>query len=456
MDARLIRADVAVVGAGVAGLAAARKLVGAGARRRRPRGARPCRRAALEHGARRRGQRARRRVGRAVPVADARASRRSSGSSSSPALPRGRRRLRRRVRAARAATRATTHGLSSAEERALAEADAKLDALAKELDPEEPWEHPRARELDTITFDEWLRAEVGDEVARENLRSYLADGFLTKPAYCVLAAPGPVGRSPAREGRTSSSRPSSASRTASSAARSSIPLRMAEELGERVVLGAPVRAIRWRDGGVEIDAGARPRRARRRRSSRSRRTSRRAIRLRARAARVADEAPAGELAGQRDEGPRRVPGAVLARRRTLRRGLRAAPARARDLRQHAAVGLGRRPLHVPPRRAGRVRRQAASATGAASSSSRACRSSSARRRCRRRTTSRWTGRARSGRGVRTHRRSASAVSRASAPTCAGPSARSTGRAPISRASGTCTWRARVRSGEAAATAVLAL
>ena len=41
------------------------------------------------------------------------------------------------------------HGLSSAEERALEEGDAKLDALAKELDPEAPWEHPRARELDT-------------------------------------------------------------------------------------------------------------------------------------------------------------------------------------------------------------------------------------------------------------------------------------------------------------------
>ena len=43
--------------------------------------------------------------------------------------------------------------------RALKDADAKLDALAKELDPEAPWEHPDARALDTITFDEWLRRE---------------------------------------------------------------------------------------------------------------------------------------------------------------------------------------------------------------------------------------------------------------------------------------------------------
>ena len=73
--------------------------------------------------------------------------------------------------------------LSEADQRELYEGDAKLDELAKELDPDAPWAHPRARELDTITFDEWLRAEVATEAARENLRSYLADGFLTKPAH---------------------------------------------------------------------------------------------------------------------------------------------------------------------------------------------------------------------------------------------------------------------------------
>jgi len=75
------------------------------------------------------------------------------------------------------------HGMSWDDERAFEEAEGKLDALAKELDPEAPWEYPRARELDTITFDEWLRVEVANEAARENLRSYLADGFMTKPAH---------------------------------------------------------------------------------------------------------------------------------------------------------------------------------------------------------------------------------------------------------------------------------
>jgi putrescine oxidase len=146
------------------------------------------------------------------------------------------------------------HGLSSAEERALVEGDAKLDALAKELDPEEPWEHPRARELDTITFDEWLRTEVGDEVARENLRSYLADGFLTKPAYSfsllqglwAIAGAGGTHELFAAE-QCLAFRVVGGSQL--------VPMRMAEELGERVVLGAPVRSIDRSAERVEIDAG---------------------------------------------------------------------------------------------------------------------------------------------------------------------------------------------------------
>jgi putrescine oxidase len=147
------------------------------------------------------------------------------------------------------------HGLSSAAERALEEADAALDALAKELDPEEPWEHPRARELDTITFDEWLRTEVADEVARDNLRSYLADGFLTKPAYSfsllqglwAIAGAGGTYELFAAE-QCLAYRVVGGSQL--------VALRLAEELGERVVLEAPVRAIVWSDTGVEVDAGS--------------------------------------------------------------------------------------------------------------------------------------------------------------------------------------------------------
>ncbi len=146
-------------------------------------------------------------------------------------------------------------GLSSGSERALKGADAKLDALAKELDPEAPWAHPDARALDTITFDEWLRREVADETARDNLRSYLADGFLTKPAHSfsllqglwAIAGAGGTYELFAAE-QCLAYRVVGGSQL--------IPIRLAERLDERVVLGSPVQTVRWSDDGVEVDAGA--------------------------------------------------------------------------------------------------------------------------------------------------------------------------------------------------------
>jgi putrescine oxidase len=97
--------------------------------------------------------------------------------------------------------------LGAAADAAYAAADATLDALCKELDPEAPWAHPRAAELDAIPFETWLQTEVGDDLARDLLRSWMAGGFMTKPATTFSVA------------RTSCSSPISASPIASSGAR---------------------------------------------------------------------------------------------------------------------------------------------------------------------------------------------------------------------------------------------
>ncbi|MER7798569.1 NAD(P)/FAD-dependent oxidoreductase [Microbacterium sp. NPDC096154] len=59
----------------------------------------------------------------------------------------------------------------------------KLDALAAEVDPDRPWEHPRAAELDTISFQAWLEAETDDQEARDNIALFIGPAMLTKPAH---------------------------------------------------------------------------------------------------------------------------------------------------------------------------------------------------------------------------------------------------------------------------------
>ncbi|WP_106122072.1 flavin monoamine oxidase family protein [Nesterenkonia sandarakina] len=62
-----------------------------------------------------------------------------------------------------------------------------IDELAAAIGPAEPWAHPRARELDTVTFNEWLRSQTEDEAARENIAIFLAGGMLTKPDHAFSA-----------------------------------------------------------------------------------------------------------------------------------------------------------------------------------------------------------------------------------------------------------------------------
>jgi putrescine oxidase len=138
--------------------------------------------------------------------------------------------------------------------RAYEQGEAKLDALAKELDPEAPWEHPDAAALDATTFEAWLQREVGDDAARDLLRSWLAGGFLTKPAHTfsllqglwVIAGAGGTYELFAGE-QCLAYRVAGGSQL--------LPLRLAERLGERVLLEAPVRSLLWTDDSVALDAG---------------------------------------------------------------------------------------------------------------------------------------------------------------------------------------------------------
>ncbi|MDK4246910.1 FAD-dependent oxidoreductase [Corynebacterium accolens] len=58
-----------------------------------------------------------------------------------------------------------------------------MDELAGEMDPANPWAHPKAKELDTISFRSWLEEHSDDSEAIDNVSIYVASGMLTKPAH---------------------------------------------------------------------------------------------------------------------------------------------------------------------------------------------------------------------------------------------------------------------------------
>ncbi|MBF4459180.1 MULTISPECIES: flavin monoamine oxidase family protein [unclassified Pseudoclavibacter] len=59
---------------------------------------------------------------------------------------------------------------------------AELQTLSLEIDPSTPWLHPRAAELDSVTLDGWLRARSTDDEAVDNVALFIAGAMLTKPA----------------------------------------------------------------------------------------------------------------------------------------------------------------------------------------------------------------------------------------------------------------------------------
>jgi putrescine oxidase len=62
-----------------------------------------------------------------------------------------------------------------------------LDELVAEIGPREPWAHPRAEELDSVTWIEWLEGQTDDVEARDNIALFIADAMITKPAHAFSA-----------------------------------------------------------------------------------------------------------------------------------------------------------------------------------------------------------------------------------------------------------------------------
>lgn len=134
----------------------------------------------------------------------------------------------------------------------LGQAVLRLERLARRVDVESPWETPKSEALDSVTLQSWLRRNVRTDTARDLLSLFLAALFAAEPANLSLLYTLFYIRSGVNfdtlirtTGGAQQDRIAGGSQV--------LAIRLAEELGERVRLNSPVRGIRQDDGGVSVD-----------------------------------------------------------------------------------------------------------------------------------------------------------------------------------------------------------
>ncbi|SDL51372.1 putrescine oxidase [Arthrobacter sp. ov407] len=133
---------------------------------------------------------------------------------------------------------------------------ALLDSLAAEIGAEEPWAHPKARELDTISFHHWLRQNSTDEEACNNIGLFIAGGMLTKPAHAFSALQAVLMAASAGSFSNLTDEDFILDKRVVGGMQL-VSLLQAAELGGDVVLDSPVRTINWAEdasGGYRVTA----------------------------------------------------------------------------------------------------------------------------------------------------------------------------------------------------------
>jgi monoamine oxidase len=124
----------------------------------------------------------------------------------------------------------------------LAQGLARFDRLASRVDLERPWEGPRARELDGQTFETWIRRNLRTPLGREYFRVATEAVFSVQSSdLSALHAMFYARSGSGLETLLSTDRGAQQDRVVGGTWR--ISERMAEQLGDRVRLGLPVRRI---------------------------------------------------------------------------------------------------------------------------------------------------------------------------------------------------------------------
>ena len=141
--------------------------------------------------------------------------------------------------------------VSADTEREMVALIATLDELVDQMDPDRPWAHPRAVELDQISFRRWLEQETDDQEARDNISLFIAGAMLTKPAHAFSTLQALL--MAASAGSFSNLVDADFildERVVGGLQR--VPILLAENLGDDVFLGQAARTVRWGDAGVSV------------------------------------------------------------------------------------------------------------------------------------------------------------------------------------------------------------
>lgn len=132
----------------------------------------------------------------------------------------------------------------------------KLNGLAREIDPEAPWEADDAAKLDATSLAEWVDRTMFTRAAKRMLRVTARTAWGAEPEELsmlhlafFLNSVGSFEMMTDAEGGAQQDRLVGGSQE--------IAIRVAEELGDRVVLRSPVSRITERAGGLRIEAGSR-------------------------------------------------------------------------------------------------------------------------------------------------------------------------------------------------------
>ncbi len=129
----------------------------------------------------------------------------------------------------------------------------KFGRMAEQVPVEEPWNAARATEWDRITFADWMRRNVRTRGARMLLTLAIRSVFGTEPEdMSLLHVLFYVNSAGGFEALIDTAGGAQDSRFVGGS--QLVAIRMAERLGERVVLNAPVRAIEAEGDGVRVVA----------------------------------------------------------------------------------------------------------------------------------------------------------------------------------------------------------